>query len=279
VDSLTQRVVALEHMFLGQGVLWQQVWNTLNTIHPAAPISPESDLSHTAISNPDNLKERTDRLRSALSNLGDNGPESGVEQKLEDLSQRHKRRRIEIEDEREAPRRPLVVNNCSEDEILPADDLVDDLVEIYFTQIHPWIPILHVKQFRERMKIPAQRQKLTTIFHAIVSLCSRLSDDPRLANPAVRAQYARRNRQTVILQSMESFSVENLQALVICAFDTVSTLTISKNGPNLPLDRKRSWTFSLVNRGKHDSNSGATSTERRRKRRSKRSQICGISNA
>jgi hypothetical protein len=40
---------------------------------------------------------------------------------------------------------------------------------------------------------------------------------------SVRGRYAKRSRQKVILDSMESFSVENLQALVIIALDTVRT--------------------------------------------------------
>ncbi|PQE19847.1 C6 transcription factor protein [Rutstroemia sp. NJR-2017a BVV2] len=147
VENLTQRVATLENMFLGQGVLWQQVFNCLNTVQ----------------------------------------------------------------------------NGTSINEILLQDDLIDALVEVYFTNIHPWIPILHVRQFRERMKDPAQRKKLETIFHAIVSLCARFSNDPRLGNAEVRARYSKRSRNAVILQSMESFSVENLQALVICAFDTIGS--------------------------------------------------------
>ncbi|OBT60920.1 hypothetical protein VE03_10801 [Pseudogymnoascus sp. 23342-1-I1] len=73
------------------------------------------------------------------------------------------------------------------------------------------------------MANPAQRQKLTTIFHAIVSLCIRFSNDPRVSSAEVRMKYSTKSRQIVILQSMESFSVENLQALVICAFDTIGS--------------------------------------------------------
>lgn len=61
---------------------------------------------------------------------------------------------------------------------LPPDDLIDALVEIYFARIHPWIPMLHVREFRERMATPSKRQRLGTMFHAIVSLCVRFSHDP-----------------------------------------------------------------------------------------------------
>jgi hypothetical protein len=105
-----------------------------------------------------------------------------------------------------------------------ANSLIDGLVEIYFQQIHPWIPMLHVRQFRAMLADPAQRGKLDTILHAITSLCIRFAHDPSLdAQPGLRAQYASQSRQHVILASMESFSVENLQALIICAFDTIGS--------------------------------------------------------
>jgi hypothetical protein len=139
-----------------------------------------------------------------------------------------KRKRITFDlDRSQSQSQPVGAADTNEND-LPPDDLIDSLVKIYFTNIHPWIPILHVRQFREKMAAPAQRQKLTTIFHAIVSLCVRFSEDPRLINPDVRARYSKRSRQTVILQSMESFSVENLQALVICAFDTVGVSSSPK---------------------------------------------------
>lgn len=101
-------------------------------------------------------------------------------------------------------------------------DLVYNLVEFYFANIHHWIPILHVRKFREQIQSDKGRQKAIYILHAIVALCSRFSDDGRLGSDVEKAKLAEKSRQKVILSSMESFSVENLQALVIIAFGTVS---------------------------------------------------------
>ncbi|KKY35460.1 putative c6 transcription [Diaporthe ampelina] len=74
------------------------------------------------------------------------------------------------------------------------------------------------------MKDPSQCGQITTICHAIVSICTRFSNDPRLGHDSeARAQKAKRSRDAVILQSMQSFSVENLQALIIVAFDTIGS--------------------------------------------------------
>ncbi|KAL1856445.1 hypothetical protein Daus18300_010712 [Diaporthe australafricana] len=111
-----------------------------------------------------------------------------------------------------------------DDNELPPDEVLVSLVEIYFELIHPWIPMLHVRNFRQRMKDPFQRGQITTICHAIVSICARFSNDPRLGHDSEeRAQKAKRSREAVILQSMQSFSVENLQALIIIAFDTIGS--------------------------------------------------------
>ena len=76
-------------------------------------------------------------------------------------------------------------------------------------------------RFRARMANEEERKSLGTIFLAIASVCVRISQNPYFERHSVRAKYAKRSRQKVILDSMESFSVENLQALVIIALDTV----------------------------------------------------------
>jgi hypothetical protein len=245
VENLTQRLVALENMFLGQGVLWQQVLDHLTSMQ--SPTSTSFGLTEAPSMN-ENLKDRTNRLKIGLSNLSDGEVGDQLGLKTSSL----KRRRTTAESGQDGPRRRPPTMIDEEENVLPADDLVDNLVEIYFARIHPWIPILHVRQFRERMKVPSQRQKLTTIFHAIVSLCVRFSDDPRLGDSDGKARYSRRSRQIVILQSMESFSVENLQALVICAFDTVSNPDRLKYRSNSFTDWNRPWTVRLVDSGKHD---------------------------
>jgi hypothetical protein len=203
-------------MFLGQGLLWQQVWNCISTIQ--AQSSSAEKVAEGDGTSGETLKESTSRLKATLSNLsmGDFDPSD-----IGPISPLKRRRTSETEPEqRHLPQRQKFKEDVNDE--LPPDDLIDDLVEIYFKSIHSWIPVLHVREFRQRMRVPSQRAKLTNIFHAIVSVCVRFSNDPRLSSAEVRTRYSKRSRQTVILQSMESFSVENLQALVICAFDIVS---------------------------------------------------------
>ena len=192
-------------MFLGQGLLWQQMWKSLNPDGDSdSGCSPSSHNQAT-------MQDQVAGLKETLSEL------AAAQDKPPSTSRR--KRRLAGDDPGMSP-----VTVHSDEANLPPDDLVDSLVEIYFETIHPWIPMLHVSQFRANLSSPSQRRRTTTILHAIVSLCIRFSRDPRLEeNPELRTTYASRSRQAVILQSMESFSVENLQALIICAFDTIGS--------------------------------------------------------
>lgn len=229
IEHLSQRITALENMFLGQGMLWQQnvtqIWRRLDDIAPqGVPNSspPDSGCSMAGAS----LQERTAQFRKILlsSVSGDDasqvlppdGPPEPVGPTLN--GQRHQTEQL-------LPRPdPRCKSTYGDGKELPPDEVLFSLVEIYFQLIHPWIPMLHVRDFRQRMKDPSQRGQITTICHAIVSICARFSDDPRLGHDSdTRIQKARRSRDTVILQSMQSFSVENLQALIIVAFDTIGS--------------------------------------------------------
>lgn len=197
-------------MFLGQGLLWQQVWRCLDTMNQASP-SPGKDAQRNAT-----LQEHTAKLKHTLSSLHVDGSGDIPTTQATSSSKRQKT----VKDVPSGKQYDVFWMRNGRLEL--PDDLVDSLVEIYFERIQPWIPILHVLRFQENMKIPQERQKMTVIFQAIGSLCSRFSNDTRLVDHHLRLRLAKECRQAVILASMESFSVETLQALIICAFDTVS---------------------------------------------------------
>ncbi|KAI2776237.1 fungal-specific transcription factor domain-containing protein [Daldinia loculata] len=211
IENLSQRIASLEQMFLGQSMLWQQLWSGLANTASGHIGSPSNSLRDPASS----LKDHIAQVKSNLTHIAstDSAQHNPILESPNQWGSRLTQRSIAGYD-RAKP--------TEYDEVdLPPKDLVDALVEIYFAKIHPWIPMLHVRLFRRRMAEDQKRARLTTIFHAIVSLCSRFSDDARLGNVEEKLRNAKRSRQTVLLRSMESFSVENLQALIICAFDTV----------------------------------------------------------
>lgn len=201
-------------MFLGQGLLWQQVWRHLE--------AQGNDNSSTD-SPSTNLHETTSQLRQSLIQLAEeppvaassDSPRSGKRRKVDQGSTEHLRQQ---EKHNVLPREQQDGHHL----LLLPDDLVDSLVDIYFERLHPWTPMLHHGRFKQLISDPDRRPELTTVLHAIVSLCARFSEDIRLGDSASRAKISKRSREIVILRSMESFSVTNLQALIICAFDTVS---------------------------------------------------------
>jgi hypothetical protein len=119
-------------------------------------------------------------------------------------------------------------NSLANQDFLPDEDLLRDLVESYFRNIHPWIPMLHVRNFEKRMIDPEDRPTVINILHAIVAATVKFSTDDRLASRKTRDGLTRLCRERVILTSMEEFSVENLQALIIIAFDLIG----GGRGPN-----------------------------------------------
>ncbi|KAF5242945.1 hypothetical protein FANTH_8441 [Fusarium anthophilum] len=214
IETLTQRVATLENMFVGQGVLWQQIWNSIK--QPNNQQYGQTPDSHPDIS----IQQMASDVRRHLTELPLSEICPQVDSVVEGTQQGST---FDAANTHQPKNTPSLQHQISLG-TLPPDDLVDSMVNIYFNQIHPWIPMLHEPTFRGLLSNPSGRAQVSTILHAIVSLCIRFSDDPKLQNaPELRTQYSTSCRQTVILASMESFSVENLQAMTICAFDIIGS--------------------------------------------------------
>lgn len=217
VDQLYRRIETLENMFLGQEMIWRQMWQAVcpNTSLPESLKRPSAS--------PD-LEKRREQLKSSLLLAGSSLEQSIGQQDLDKDSS-------DVESLARPAKRPrpndvnspsfLVNPNSESSEPLPTE-IMNELVDFYHINIHPWIPILHMAKFRERMQLAHERPRITCILHAIIAVCIRFSRNYHLQDEAKRSQIAEKSRQKVILDSTESFSVENLQALVILAFETVS---------------------------------------------------------
>lgn len=219
VDQLYRRIETLENMFLGQEMLWQQVWQALhpNSSPPELPKPSAGD---------QNLEQRREQLKTCLlesvsptERANGQKPRNDSTGDAEANSRLAKRRRLDENN-------PLVPSIDIDDDltaVLPPE-VMTELVDFYYVNIHPWIPILHVANFRERMRSPEHRPRVACILHAIIAVCARFSRSEFLRNETFKKRIAQKSRQKVILDSTESFSVENLQALVIIAFETVGRL-------------------------------------------------------
>jgi hypothetical protein len=215
VDQLYRRVETLENMFLGQELLWQQMWKTE---HPNASL-PNSSVEPTTIAN---LAQRREKLKSTLldASLFLGQRDEQIDGGGSDASAHPaKRRRYEPTC---LPSARMEIND-----VLSSTEFMAELVDFYFVNVHPWIPVLHEARFRARVHSPSEYPRVTCILHAIVAVCSKFSESEILHDTQAKVNVTEQSRQKVILESMETFSVENLQALVIIAFDTVSSLLLT----------------------------------------------------
>lgn len=115
---------------------------------------------------------------------------------------------------------------------LPALPLLEAIVEAHFHSLHHWMPILHETRFRVKLKDSQERARLVVLFHALVSTSIkyiRLEDFDMTLEDAARQ--IRISRTAVMLNAMESLSLENTQALVFLAFDYVLMRTPASHLP------------------------------------------------
>lgn len=105
---------------------------------------------------------------------------------------------------------------------LPSQGLLDAVIDTYFSKIHPWVPILHEMRFRARLDDQQERQRYGVVLNALVAITLKhVKFDEHGVSKEDAMRQVRRSRNVVMLAGMDSLSVENLQALVLIAFDHV----------------------------------------------------------
>ena len=64
---------------------------------------------------------------------------------------------------------------------LPPDDLINAILDAYFSVVHPFVPIIHEMLFRARLRDPTERPKLLVVLHAMMVCAMRYVANERLA--------------------------------------------------------------------------------------------------
>lgn len=95
---------------------------------------------------------------------------------------------------------------------LPSSDILEPILTAYFAHVQPWIPMIHQGRFFQRLADETQRDQLMIILHSMVLAASKFVPG---ASMHIRAY----TRSWVICNAMESLSLENLQALIILAYN------------------------------------------------------------
>lgn len=116
---------------------------------------------------------------------------------------------------------------------LPPDNLVNAVLDAYFSAVHPFIPMIHELFFRSRLRDPAERPKLIILIHAMMVCALRYVANVRLARDwlEMHPDALKRSRELVVLSAMDGMSVENVQALLIVAFVHISDGDAKKAWP------------------------------------------------
>jgi hypothetical protein len=116
---------------------------------------------------------------------------------------------------------------------LPPDNLVNAVLDAYFSAVHPFIPMIHEMLFRSRLRDSAERPKLIVLIHAMMVCALRYVANERLAEDwlDLHPDALKRSRKLVVLSAMEGMSVETVQALLLVAFVHISDGDAKKAWP------------------------------------------------
>ncbi|KAL2823527.1 fungal-specific transcription factor domain-containing protein [Aspergillus cavernicola] len=114
--------------------------------------------------------------------------------------------------------------------LLPAY-VLEAVVDLYFSQVQPWIPIFHEKRFRQRLNDPDKRCHLEVVLHAmVVALLKHVEREVTAGLDGIE-RICERSRRIVVLTAMNDLHVENLQALTILCFEDIGSGRLSRAWP------------------------------------------------
>ena len=99
-------------------------------------------------------------------------------------------------------------------DLLPPPDLVRDLIQLFYQNIHPWVPIFSPTHLQFE-------QPWSIVVYAIVVVSLRLSTDPRLEGR--RERYKRLAKRHVLSHAIESTHLSSVQALVLLSIDLIGS--------------------------------------------------------
>lgn len=105
---------------------------------------------------------------------------------------------------------------------------LEDLLDAYFMNIHPWIPMIHMTTFRRKIQGLDEAADPPLILHAMLTAALRpmnAASGDRISTGRIERE-VERSRNMVITRATNSLTVEDLQALIIVAFMHVSLISV-----------------------------------------------------
>ncbi|KAL4891172.1 fungal-specific transcription factor domain-containing protein [Aspergillus ambiguus] len=193
LDNIHRRLDALEHS-LGQ----QQ--SSLNNL----------ELDERSQDNDTSIKTFLSALEASLQNL--NKGYTATSDSRDQNRAPTKRRRVDSDNEAGKLRLKNTILS------LPNEADLNQVLELYFTFIHPWTPIIHEGRLRRRLDNEAERERLYILIQAMKLVASRHAEATCAESaPGQPSNQPDDVRDWLVAKAMKQPSVENLQALVIIA--------------------------------------------------------------
>ncbi|CAM1501373.1 Fc.00g105350.m01.CDS01 [Cosmosporella sp. VM-42] len=229
VEKLSRRIEVLERKLLGREKK-DGIPLSLSADYETQPhISSHTDNlngSNTAILSI--LAEEIQKLSSNILVLSQSAlpglrtPSSLGVAKNDYRTRNGKRQRLDIEHShpvQSEPASPVLNDELDFSSEFVTGENLEALLDAYFINIHPWIPMIHMATFRRKILEVDGTGGQPLILHAILVGVLRFLDPTGERIPSDRIECEiERSRSKVILMSMNDLSVENLQALIILAF-------------------------------------------------------------
>ncbi|OLN86378.1 putative transcriptional regulatory protein C1683.13c-like protein 2 [Colletotrichum chlorophyti] len=107
---------------------------------------------------------------------------------------------------------------------LPDEEVLQAILQAYFSYVHPWIPIIHERRFRSRLHEPSETEAMRVVLQAMILSASRYVSNEDLALSVFGSpQKQALARDWVVSSAMKTLSVGNLQALIIVAFNDIGS--------------------------------------------------------
>ncbi|RSL87348.1 hypothetical protein CEP51_002325 [Fusarium floridanum] len=110
------------------------------------------------------------------------------------------------------------------------DEVLDDLIDAYFSHVQPWIPMINMRDFRTRAHDNRDQVKVILQAMAVAALRYLEPDGEPLSAEFVKNETCKL-RRTVLLDALDGLTVENLQALIIIAFTDIGDGNLDKAWP------------------------------------------------
>lgn len=107
-------------------------------------------------------------------------------------------------------------------------DRLNNLVDSYFLNVHPWIPMIHRTMFKKSLQSGNAVGSCQTILRGIFIAALPYLEDNAACTDDTQDQVERAADQ-IVLTANKSLSVENLQAMTILAFTYVSVALFDRS--------------------------------------------------